>query len=1715
MSVKVIDAFRIIVAKNNNGTLTVGSVEADADNDTLTISAGTGIGLSVDPATDTLTISALGLDQLLSSALGRITIFADDSTLRVVQGGESFGILGTGAVTTTSNAEGDISINVPTDLSTFDNSTSLFVSQGNNISLLTNDANYITNLTASITAGQVSGLAAVATSGTYGDLTSRPNLTFDGDMSGNTGGALGGGASTITLTLDTVNSNVGTFNTVTVNAKGLVTSASNTAYLTSESDTLDSVTGRGATTTNNISVGEISTTKVNVNGVYSLPEFIGTEGQVLKVINGKLSFGEGGGTGIGDGAIYVAADDSAIKRIDAGESLSILGSGAVSTSSDIEGAITINVSTDLSTFDNSTTQFISAGGNISQFTNDSGYLTTESDTLASVTGRGAITNTPISISTSNNSPLTVTSTVNTTAPGPYVTTMRDRDASVQNNDYIGGILAQAKNSNNEVHDYGSAVWQIKNKTLNSETSVGILRSYQSGSSVDSITYGNGFIKLNHDVQIESTYGLQFDGATPDANYTKIIAIDPTGSNTISLPDATGTVALTSDLTAYTQQNTQHVGSLKGNVYANDGVSILVDAVNGTVPGATLAEEAVALETPRPFEITGVVAGGPISFDGTGGVTIPVSFTNLNISQFNNDAGFVTQGLSAGSPLSLFVNDVGYITAFNVTADDSSIRTINSGETIQFVGSGVVTTSSDAEGKITIDVPNAISTFTNDAGYNTQNDVITLYGDITGSGRTSINTSLNLNLSNISPGTYNYIEFDTRGIAQTGVLKDYVEAGQGVSKLVNDAGYLTGIGSGLRFVGNDSTGFNVPAPGNDITFEGTRGITVFASNETVTIQGPFTNTGQISGDLQGSVFAEDSTVLVNALDGTLATLSLDRAGAADGEVLSYSTALGRWHPVNLTSGGAVQYTDAQVDARIVNAGSANWNTAYGWGDHSTVGYFTTAALSTTSITELFDVNTQTITPVNGNSLIWSSVRQQWEPGVVQPAPLSFTDLTDTPNIIAAGPRFILVNNAGGTALEWLSLSTNNVPEGTNLYYRQDRFDTAFAAKDTDDLTEGTTNLYYTSALANSDFDTRLATKTTDNLAQGSTNKYYASSLFDTDLATKDTGDLAEGTKLYYTDARADERIALASVGDLSDVDTTSNAPNTGQALIWHAGVAKWIPGTIGGAQGGGILYTDLSATSSGVGTLSYDSNTGNFNYAGITSTSGLPEGTNLYFTNTRADTRADLRIAAAELSDLNNVAVTLPTNGQALVWNGSMWAPGTVNTEDSFMFSVAADDSTLRIVRNDESIKFVGANGITTSSDAEGNITINGPSLAGYLTTSSNLNDLANVSYSGTPTTGYVLKFDGNNWVPAVESGGGGGGIALTDLSVTQNTASGNGTLTYNNISGVFTYTPPDLSGYVTASSSTAFTNKTGNISQWTNDSGYVTASSSTAFTNKTGNISQWTNDEGFIANQVIDDDTFLTALASTLSSSESIKAYVDTNISTYTDITTVSSGVKYIALYDTATGQQAGKTTASLTYDISQGTFGVTTLSATTIEANTIQAPATITGTWTLASPTTLTLDAGTEIKAEAPFRHVVKSFNDLGSLTVSTGTVVLVMDANYHQFMYDGSAWKPVATPTYYYEITANASSAYRFSGPGVSNTTDNPNFTLYRGSTYIFNNTTGGGHPFAIRTSNGGGAFTEGVTGSQSGIQVFEVPHEPSDTTLVYQCTLHSVMVGNLTIV
>jgi len=64
--------------------------------------------------------------------------------------------------------------------------------------------------------------------------------------------------------------------------------------------------------------------------------------------------------------------------------------------------------------------------------------------------------------------------------------------------------------------------------------------------------------------------------------------------------------------------------------------------------------------------------------------------------------------------------------------------------------------------------------------------------------------------------------------------------------------------------------------------------------------------------------------------------------------------------------------------------------------------------------------------------------------------------------------------------------------------------------------------------------------------------------------------------------------------------------------------------------------------------------------------------------------------------------------------------------------------------------------------------------------------------------GTDLSISSGNTVDLSGLGGGAGGIALTDISVTSLAAAGGGTLTYDNTTGVFDYTPPDLTGYLTS-----------------------------------------------------------------------------------------------------------------------------------------------------------------------------------------------------------------------------------------------------------------------------------------------------------------------------
>ena len=142
----------------------------------------------------------------------------------------------------------------------------------------------------------------------------------------------------------------------------------------------------------------------------------------------------------------------------------------------------------------------------------------------------------------------------------------------------------------------------------------------------------------------------------------------------------------------------------------------------------------------------------------------------------------------------------------------------------------------------------------------------------------------------------------------------------------------------------------------------------------------------------------------------------------------------------------------------------------------------------------------------------------------------------------------------------------------------------------------------------------------------------------------------------------------------------------------------------------------------------------------------------------------------------------------------------------------------------------------TGVDISGNLDVTG-TVSGI-----DIEDLDNVNIAGGLQDQQVLKWESSSssWKPANDLVGGASGIQFGDLSVIEN-AAGTAALSYNNTNGVFTYTPPDLTSYLTAETDPVFSAHVSsgilqtNITQWTaaygwgdhSTAGYLTSYSET------------------------------------------------------------------------------------------------------------------------------------------------------------------------------------------------------------------------------------------------------------------------------------------------
>ena len=126
-------------------------------------------------------------------------------------------------------------------------------------------------------------------------------------------------------------------------------------------------------------------------------------------------------------------------------------------------------------------------------------------------------------------------------------------------------------------------------------------------------------------------------------------------------------------------------------------------------------------------------------------------------------------------------------------------------------------------------------------------------------------------------------------------------------------------------------------------------------------------------------------------------------------------------------------------------------------------------------------------------------------------------------------------------------------------------------------DNTSGVFTYTGSSDADKNTWLATRTTDNLTEG-TNLYYTQGRFDSAFTAKSTTDLSEGTNLYWTTARGNAQ-TLAYTGSLpnltGDVITTADITSNKLLLENSSSYGKAEIGFIGNSSV--QINVDRSAT----------------------------------------------------------------------------------------------------------------------------------------------------------------------------------------------------------------------------------------------------------------------------------------------------------------------------------------------------------------------------------------------------------------------------------------------------------------------------------------------------------------------------------------------------------
>jgi hypothetical protein len=378
-----------------------------------------------------------------------------------------------------------------------------------------------------------------------------------------------------------------------------------------------------------------------------------------------------------------------------------------------------------------------------------------------------------------------------------------------------------------------------------------------------------------------------------------------------------------------------------------------------------------------------------------------------------------------------------------------------------------------------------------------------------------------------------------------------------------------------------------------------------------------------------------TISVAGQDNIIAELTADTLTLSEGANITLTTNSSTDTLTITNSYSAPAETDPVFSAHdasnVTSAKIISWDTAFGWGNHALTGYLT----GQSNINALNDVDTTTTGPTQNQVLAWNG--SKWIPAT-STAGTTLSGLSDTSTATASNGKILEYSNGtwiigektatGATTIIGLSDTPTNYTSKANFFARVNSNATgldfrdltanlplswdkvnsvlSFSA-DTDDISEGSTNLYYTDARVNTVLGTKTYLDDIDFTSDGlmkrgsSAGSYsiitdsstnwntaygwgdHSSAGYITSISSLSINVLSDVTITSATNTQilrwngtnwvnSDESTGITALTGLSD--TPANYGTSGQVLSSTGSGSQWIDQASGGS-GGGTSLQDIS------------------------------------------------------------------------------------------------------------------------------------------------------------------------------------------------------------------------------------------------------------------------------------------------------------------------------------------------------------------------------------------------------------------------------------------------------------------------------------------------------------------------------------------------------------